>query len=141
MFLTFFSLLLGSYLLIFIFQLATSWEKKSFGPTRSLFSLTTEKNQQIIDWKTSETWTHGLKYWAYETHPTLYKKKILWKRREVLKLKCSGRSNFNPMWRKRLIHRVLTDNVYRLELIHPVDFYWKSWFSDSINKLLASDGL
>ena len=57
------------------------------------------------------------------------------------KSKCSGRNDFTSLWRKRLIHRVLTDNVYRLELIHPVDFYWKSWFSDSINKLLVFDGL
>ena len=67
--------------------------------------------------------------------------KILWKCRGVWKLECSVRNDSTPLWRKRLIHHVLTDNVYRLELIHPVDFHWKSWFSDSINKLLLSDWL
>ena len=41
-FLAFFSQLFHSYLLIFLFQLATC-----FGPIRSLFSFSTEKNQQI----------------------------------------------------------------------------------------------
>ena len=35
-----------------------------------MFSLTTEKNQQIIDWKTSETWTKNT---ALMKNPAVYK--------------------------------------------------------------------
>ena len=125
----------------FYFSTGHQLRKKKFG-TNKKFVFFNNREKSTNNWlknvRNMDSWTKILGLW---NTPYFVQKKILWKRREVLKLKCSFRSNFNPMWRKRLIHRVLTDNVYRLELIHPVDFYWKSWFSDSINKLLVSDGL
>ena len=98
MFLTFFSLLFGSYLFIFLFQLA-SWQaekKNCFGPIRSLFSLTTEKNQQIIDWKTSETWTKntGLMKHTLLCTKVMQLKKILVKTQRCLKIKMLGQKWF-----------------------------------------------